>query len=106
MKKFLLVAALVLLGGVYANAKQFMGTDNKGTVYYICEDNAEVAQLLGKEPSEFTLNDFNVGCKKVEKREDNLGVYVVMVTSEAHVVVCYRAEEYDFFFYSWDIEEE
>ena len=44
MKKFLLVAALVLLGGVYAHAKQFMRTDNEGTVYYVCEDNAEVAQ--------------------------------------------------------------
>lgn len=106
MKRFLITVVLVLLGEVCLHARQFMGTDNNGTLYYVCEDNADIAQLLGKEPEQFTLNDYNVVCKKVDKREDNTGLYVVMILDDLRVVVCYRAEEYDIFFYSWKIKEE
>lgn len=89
-----------------AAATTFMGRDNGQTVYYICQDNKEVADLLGYNEADFDLTDYNMVVRKAPKRDSNVNLYVVMININDTFVVCYRAEEYDFFFYSWDFEEE
>lgn len=93
---------LLLVKWVYATT--YMGRDNADTVYYVCQDNKEVAELLGYDPATFDLSDYNIVARKTEKRTDNVGLYVVMINTDDTFVVSYRAEEYDIFFYSWDFK--
>ena len=102
----LIAFIIFILIARWANATTYMGRDNAQTVYYVCESNAEVAQLLGYDVHDFDLSDYNVVAKKTDRRTDNVGLYVVMINKNDTFVVCYRAEEYDIFFYSWDFEEE
>ena len=84
----------------------YIGRDDGMTNYYICQNNSEVAQLLGQDKKDFDLSTYNVVVRKTEKRTDDVGIYVVMINIDNSFVVCYRAEEYDIFFYSWDFEQE
>lgn len=101
-----IIAFLVFLLLVrWANATTYIGKDNGMTSYYICEDNKEVAELLGYDPDTFDLSEYNIAVQKTEKRTENVGLYVVMININDTFVVCYRAEEYDIFFYSWNFED-
>ena len=101
-----LIAIIIFLLLVrWANATTYMGRDNANTTYYVCESNAEVAQLLGYDSDTFDLSQYNIVTRKVEKREDGTGIYVVLINDNDTFMVCYRTEEYDIIFYSWDFEE-
>lgn len=101
-----IVAFLLFLWLVrWANATTYIGKDNAYTQYYICEDNKEVAELLGYDADSFDLSAYNMVARKTEKRTENVGVYLVMININDTFIVCYRAEEYDIFFYSFDLEE-
>lgn len=100
-----IVAIIVFLLLVrWVNATQYIGKDDALTTYYICNDNKEVAELLGYDAESFDLSAYNIVARKTEKRTDNVGLYVVMINIDDTFIVCYRAEEYDIFFYSWDFE--
>lgn len=86
-------------------ATTYMGMDNRRTMYYVCQDNREVAELLGYNPDTFDLSVYNIVAQKTEKRTENVGLYVVMINRDDTFVVTYRAEEYDIFFYSYNGED-
>lgn len=96
---------IFLLLARWANATQYIGKDDGMTTYYLCQDNKEVAELLGYSPDSFDLSQYNMVARKTEKRTENVGLYIVMININDTFIVCYRAEEYDIFFYSWDFDE-
>lgn len=95
---------ILILVCKWAYATTYIGKDNKNTSFYICNDNKEVAELLGYNENAFDLSDCKIVVEKTEKRTENVGVYIVMITRVDTFVVCYRAADYDIFFYSWDYE--
>ena len=88
----------------WANATQYIGKDDGFNSYYICNNNREVAELLGYDPDDFDLTDYHMTARKTDPRTDNLNIYLVMINIDDTFTVCYRTEEYDIFFYSWDDE--
>lgn len=86
----------------WVNATTYIGRDNNLTQYYICKDNDEVADLLGFDRETFDLSVYSMTARKTEKRTENINLYVVMVNIDDSFVVCFRGEEYDIFFYSYE----
>ena len=106
MKRLItIILALVLLGSAAFGAR-YIGHDDKNTSYYVCNTNSEVAELLGFKAEEFDLSKYNMVSRKTDRRTENVNIFIVMINANDTFVVCFRAEEYDIFFYSWDIEKE
>ena len=99
MKKLIGFIILALLCR-WVFAITYMGKSNNGTTYYICENNSEVADVLGYNADSFDLSECTVKVCKAEKRTENTGLYVVMINKDDTYIVCYRAEDYDIYFYS------
>lgn len=98
---------LFLLYKVHANATTYMGKDNNNVQYYICQDNKEVADLLGYDNRQFDLSVYYCDVMKADyiRTAEESDLYVVMIREDDSFVVAYRAREYDIFFYSDKIME-
>lgn len=99
MKRFIAaIMVLVLLVSVVFGS-DLIGAEGNNIVFR-CTDNEDLAKTIGEDPEKFDLNNFDIVCKKVPKREVKERYYYLIISTDLKVYIIYKTEEYDIYFYT------
>lgn len=99
MKKILLVLMVALAYCMPVFSSDLIGTEGNNIVFR-CTDNEDLAKTIGEDPEKFDLNNFDIVCKKVPKREVKERYYYLIISTDLKIYVIYKTEEYDIYFYT------